>query len=307
MENGYEDARMTAARPTPAHTWLQLLRAPNLFTVPGDPLAGWLLASHGTLGPGVVLAVLASLALYGAGLLFNDLFDLDEDRAERPHRPLPSGAADPRQVRGVAILLMFLGNAMALAAGVGALCIAATLSLAILTYNRWAKGLPFVGAIVMGFCRGLSLLLGAAMFTTTPDAGVLVAVGALTLYIAAVTNLARHETDASAPTLAKILPPLPVAGALIYFTALGGKGWTYPGPATFAIALALVLAETARLFRKPPPPLPPTIGSLIRALLILQAAFCLTYAPGPVAFLCALALIAMWPVSHAVSRRFYAS
>ena len=28
-------------------TWLQLFRAPNLFTVPGDPLAGYLFANSG--------------------------------------------------------------------------------------------------------------------------------------------------------------------------------------------------------------------------------------------------------------------
>ena len=42
------------------HTWLQLLRAPNLFTVPGDPLAGFLLASGGVFDlrtVGVMLAL----------------------------------------------------------------------------------------------------------------------------------------------------------------------------------------------------------------------------------------------------------
>ena len=54
-------------------TWLQLLRAPNLFTVPGDPLAGYLLACYGAVEPRVLLPVFASLCFYSSGLLVNDL------------------------------------------------------------------------------------------------------------------------------------------------------------------------------------------------------------------------------------------
>jgi hypothetical protein len=42
-------------------------------------------------------------------------------------------------------------------------------------------------------------------------------------------------------------------------------------------------------------------------LLIVQSALCLMQRPSPTAFLCAIALLALWPVSRAVSRRFYAS
>ena len=71
-------------RADPVRTWLQLVRAPNLLTVPGDPLAGFLLATFGVLRAQAAFAVGASLCLYAAGLLWNDLFDLEEDRRERP-------------------------------------------------------------------------------------------------------------------------------------------------------------------------------------------------------------------------------
>src|SRR5690242_3666498 len=78
-------------RPNPIRTWLQLFRAPNLLTVPGDPLAGYLLASFGSVDDKLSLAIGASLSFYAGGLLLNDLADLPEDRRERPNRPLPSG------------------------------------------------------------------------------------------------------------------------------------------------------------------------------------------------------------------------
>src|SRR5438876_11164896 len=77
---------------TSLRAWLQLFRVPNLFTVPGDPLAGFLLATGGRIDARVVFAILASLFLYAAGLAMNDLADFDEDRRERPKRPLASGA-----------------------------------------------------------------------------------------------------------------------------------------------------------------------------------------------------------------------
>ena len=100
-------------------TWLQLVRAPNLFTVPGDPLAGYLLTSLGVLDLRVIYAMVASLCFYVAGLLMNDLCDLEEDRKERPERPLPSGAATRRAVWNLMIILGVAGLvALVLGAGV---------------------------------------------------------------------------------------------------------------------------------------------------------------------------------------------
>lgn len=296
-----------SAPKSPVQTWLQLVRAPNLFTVPGDPLAGFLLASGGVLSPRVLLVIAASLALYSAGLLLNDLCDLTEDRAERPNRPLPSGAADPKVVAIVAIGLALIGIALAFSTGHFAGYTALALTACVIAYNAGLKRIPVVGALAMGSCRGLSLMLGAAAVASAPPPLVLLAAGILTVYIACVTHLARYETHASAPAWARLLPPMPLAIGLVLLLGQGDPGWRYPGPATFALALALVALEVRRLFRTPAPPLPPVVGSLIRVLLFLQCAFCLVRKPSPLAFICAIGLIAMWPISRSVSRRFYAS
>ena len=54
-----------------AVAWLRLLRLPNFVTVPGDPLAGFALASGfaaGTAAWPVAAAVAASLCIYAAGM-----------------------------------------------------------------------------------------------------------------------------------------------------------------------------------------------------------------------------------------------
>jgi hypothetical protein len=312
---------------SPLHTWLQLFRAPNLFTVPGDPLAGFLLASPALVkfNPLLLLSIGASLCFYAAGLLLNDLMDLKEDRAERPDRPLPSGAARPSHVWLVAAALAALGLALCFPGGTKALATGAGIIVAVAAYDCGLKKIPFIGAINMGLCRGLSVFLGA-IFTGgcgCPAGGASVAI---LCYIAAVTHLARYETKSGgAPGYAIFLP---LIGPLLML----GFTQTLNLPASVAALLATVMiAFTAIRVWKKKVPLPPSIGAMIRVLLIIQAFYCLlppshakklslmrrhtpgpvffcqSSPPSPVAWASACLLAALWPMSRAVSKRFYAS
>ena len=67
--------------------FLELLRLPNVFTAIADVVMGFLLVAWTVSGPDwppLVWAVAASTALYLAGMVLNDLFDLEVDRRERP-------------------------------------------------------------------------------------------------------------------------------------------------------------------------------------------------------------------------------
>lgn len=297
-------------------SWLQLIRVPNLFTVPGDPLVGFILASGAANGgkafldPRAALAVLASLCLYSAGLILNDLLDLEEDRRERPKRPLPSGAISVKAAKIACGALTLVGLlVMALVAGQAGSMIAVALALCIGFYDGVTKNIPVIGALNMGLCRGLSLWLGAtaATQTTWPQAPIVVLSAViLTVYIAAVTNLARHETRPTVPVLPRVLPSVVLFGAFLLFHFGHGPVLVSMSTTVLAIALAFASAEAGRLFRKPMPPLPPSIGALIRVLLPLQAALCLTF-PSMQPRIAAAALLVLMPVSAIVGRRFYAS
>ena len=297
-------------------TWLQLFRAPNLFTVPGDPLAGYVLASYGAFGPEVYFAVGASVCFYAAGLLDNDLADLAEDRAERPDRPLPSGAANPRTVAVVAAALVVLGFLLAGKLGATALFVAAGVVASVGVYNHFTKRLPVIGALNMGVCRGLSVLLGACaaphseLLWRLLSAGrlnpLLIALALVTLYIAAVTHLARFETKTQAPPLAKWLPGCALlAGAALFIAQVGTQSF-WSTTAIFAVAVLSAFAVALRLAREPGTPVPPCIGQLIRLLLLVQTAFCAAVGTVESTLFAALLLLA-WPLSRAVSKRFYAS
>ena len=302
--------------PSKLRTWLQLFRAPNLFTVPGDPLAGYVLASYGAFEADVFFAIGASVCFYAAGLLDNDLADLAEDRAERPNRPLPSGAASPRTVAVVAAILAGIGLLLAGKLGGAALIVAAGVVLSVGLYNHLTKHLPVIGALNMGVCRGLSVLLGAAaaphgdllwrLLAAGRVNALLIAVALVTFFIAAVTHLARFETKAKSPPLAKWLPALALLAGAALFLAQVRTAAFWSTTAIFSVAVLSAFAVAIHLAREAGAPVPPCIGQLIRLLLLVQTAFCA--AAGTIeSALCAALLLIAWPVSRAVSKRFYAS
>ncbi len=308
---------------TALHTWLQLLRAPNLFTVPGDALAGFLLASGGIPHPLMLAVMLASMCFYGAGLLLNDLADLEEDRRERPNRPLPSGAADPRIVRIATGILACAGLLLCLVRSVSTLQVGLLLLAFIATYNLWAKKFPVLGPLNMGACRGLSLQLGAwiglhgeAHWQSPAVASTIalapIATAGLTLYIALVTNLARVETQAQPSRLPRALPFVGLLLAVVPFFCFAIDRAHPFEP--FNVALYALSAYTLyagfkihrRLMHEPAPPIPPMIGQFIRLLLPLQAVGCVA-SRGLTGAIAAVILLVLWPVSRSVSKRFYAS
>ncbi len=154
--------------------WGRLIRIPNLFTVPGDPIAGALLAA-GLSGADIVwksvfAASLCSLFFYTAGLIDNDLADLDEDMRERPDRPLCSGVISILSARIVSVLLFLAGGCLFFfsGAGVAALSTALLLLCFILLYNRLKK--------TGGGCKAGSI------YGATDDFGYHVVDGKMTVY-----------------------------------------------------------------------------------------------------------------------------
>ena len=326
--------------------WLQLFRVPNLFTVPGDPLAGFLIATGGRLDARALCAVLASLAIYAAGLAMNDLADFAEDTRDRPKRPLPSGAIPRGTVWFATVNLTLAGLAFSYLAGPPALLMGIGTVLGVVLYNFLTKKIPVLGALNMGVCRGMSLLLGASaglgsdpqMFGGSLPLVIqqplltgyqvwfglaaqhrtlmfFIAVGGaamIAIYIAAVTNLARFETRRDYPRLPRMFP---LGALLIGFVLLRqatGPLLRDQSPALWFVGIILCAMNTTEIMRQPPAPLPPRIGGFIRILPVLQAALCLVSPPPTFhktldSFLTAIALLACVPIHAWLGKKFYAS
>ena len=192
--------------------WAELLRLPALFTVPGDALAG-AAATAAAPNPRTLLAIGSSLCLYEAGMALNDWADREEDAAERPHRPLPSGRIHPAAALSAACALTGAGLALAARAGRPALAVAAPLAATVWAYDLALKHTP-AGPVAMATARGLDLLLGAAA-TTGRTRGALGPAALLGTHTLAVTAVSRQETTGGTP-----LTPLAALAAAGLLTRL---------------------------------------------------------------------------------------
>lgn len=182
--------------------WFELVRIPNLFTVPGDVLAGWCLAGGCDEAEvrSVSIAVVAVLLLYVAGMIWNDVADFEEDLEKRPGRPLPSGRIGRGRAFGVGLLVCAAGVGVAIFGGVLMGVAAALLALLVVLYDFgrsadvvWRRWLSFFN---MGCCRSASLLLGAVASGKTIAEWspiIWVAAAGIGIYIMLVSALAFNE------------------------------------------------------------------------------------------------------------------
>ncbi|WP_442480954.1 SCO3242 family prenyltransferase [Streptomyces kroppenstedtii] len=176
--------------------WVELLRLPALFTVPGDALAGAAAAGVRP-NPRTLLAIGSSLCLYEAGMALNDWADRAEDAVDRPHRPLPSGRVKPAAALAAAGGLTLAGLALASRAGRRPLAVAGALAATVWSYDLVLKHTP-AGPPAMAAARGLDLLLGGVASGGDTRKAV---PSALTLatHTLAVTTVSRHETQGGSP------------------------------------------------------------------------------------------------------------
>ena len=313
----------TTPRPSKFISWCRLLRVPNLFTVPGDPIVGFVLAGlippHEAMGGAIWPPVVAALLLYAAGLLANDYIALAEDRRDRPARPQPAGQVRPATALAVALALTGLGVGAAALRGLVPAGVAAALAGCLWGYDAGLKRVRVLGPGVMGLCRGLSLLLGAACCApdAVSDVRILAPAGALAAYIAAVTLVAANETRVTSlrflrwgPALAMILLVVAVflstCGALMSLPAYGQDDLAVVTIALLILAAGASLAAAERLRGVPPTAtVQRTVGQLIRNLLLVHAA--VAGVMGFPYWLIGVAFLAAWPASAMLARRFYAS
>jgi 4-hydroxybenzoate polyprenyltransferase len=183
----------------------QLVRLPNVFTALADICLGALVArALPAYWLPFLVTALASASLYSGGMVWNDFFDLEQDRRERPFRPIPSGRIRRRQAAALGAGLLGAGVILAAVAGLGGdngwdgvpLLLALLLVAAILLYDGWLKR-TWAGPVGMGACRFLNVLLGLSFGEHAwPlwDFHLALVVG---LYIVGVTWFARTEARES--------------------------------------------------------------------------------------------------------------
>jgi 4-hydroxybenzoate polyprenyltransferase len=237
--------------------YAQLLRIPNVFTAMADVCMGWMIVTRfhsGTLedhsigyplpdftDPVLWLLVLSSSSLYCAGMVWNDFFDVEQDRRERPFRPIPSGRVSRSSAGMIGTLLLGVGVTFAAAcrpfAGWLPLGAASLLATLILLYDGLLKH-TWAGPVAMGGCRLLNVSLG--IVGAGGDIGQGAFFGAIVgLYIVGVTWFARTEAvESRRPILVLATIPMLVAVALSAVLADDGTISSVWGGLYYALLLA---------------------------------------------------------------------
>lgn len=180
--------------------YLELLRLPNLFTAAADVLMGYWVTQEGLAGEGFGLLgslVAASVLLYAAGVVLNDVFDAEVDARERPSRPIPSGRVAFAAARSLGWGLLLLGAALGWLAGYLAGSprpgvVASLLAGCIVLYNGYLKRTP-IGPVAMGACRALNVLVGMSAMVGPWHTWHLLIAGGVGVYVAGVTLFAKEE------------------------------------------------------------------------------------------------------------------
>jgi 4-hydroxybenzoate polyprenyltransferase len=296
--------------------YLQLVRLPNVFTALADVLMGYLVTQAGSPhGPALALLLGTSGLIYSGGMALNDVYDLEQDRRERPERPIPSGRVGLETARRLGLGLLAAGVACGWMAGIGSSSawpgIVATLVAALAwAYDAVLKRTP-LGPVAMGGCRLLNVLLGMSLADQWGAFHWGVA-GSLGLYVAGVTWFARREAATSrrvqllAATVV-IAAGLAALGALPWFEAQRANAPVVTDRRfPFLIALlAIVILRRCLLAVWEPGPLrgQAAVRSCIFSLVMLDAAVTLAVR-GPLA---ATAVAALLVPTVLLGRWFYAT
>lgn len=144
--------------------YLILVRLPNVFTAPSNVLTGYLAAVVPAANADALqlfLLLLSSILLYIAGIVFNDYFDIDLDKRERPYRPLPSGGITKKVALLIAIISLISANILAFTASMSSLAVCIIMSVMVIGYDYKLKN-TFFGPIAMGIIRSLNIILGSS-------------------------------------------------------------------------------------------------------------------------------------------------
>lgn len=183
---------------------LQLIRPANIITALADIFAGFaassFLISNTTqhfaepllLLTSLAWLLLATIGLYGGGIVFNDVFDAKLDLKQRPERPIPKGIISKNEAAMLGIGFFIMGITAAYQVSLLSFILAATICLLCFSYNAYTKHHLWLGPINMGLCRSGNLLLGATAVNEAFSTLWVIACIPF-IFIIAVTTISKNE------------------------------------------------------------------------------------------------------------------
>ena len=195
---------MSSSEPSIYRTLAQLFRVPAVFTSMSDVVMGavvaWGLGAPASLWPSFLLLLLASSSVYLAGMVLNDVADVEIDRRERSGRPIPSGRISRTTALAIGGALIGLGlllSVLVRAEGSHSFMTCWGLVLAVVCYDF--SPVSWLRLLLMPACRFLNVLLGlsAAGLAAVPWNIRCYLAAVVAIYVLGITLFARNEAGQS--------------------------------------------------------------------------------------------------------------
>ncbi|MBN1755230.1 geranylgeranylglycerol-phosphate geranylgeranyltransferase [bacterium] len=140
--------------------YLKLTRPGNVILALASGAVGYYLGKGSINMMDFLMPMFAVGFVFSSGNVLNDYFDQTADAVNKPYRPLPSGQLKPAGALIFGLVLMILGLASAIMAGIIHFLLALLAGLLLFIYNWKWKRLPLIGNLTVAFLGGLVFIYG---------------------------------------------------------------------------------------------------------------------------------------------------
>jgi len=172
--------------------YLQLVRIPGIFTVFSNILIGYFFSFSQNPEPlHLPFLFVTTGMLFSAGMIFNDFFDFDIDKKERPNRPISSGKISKQKALFLGIIFLIIANIFALFVGTHSLLLSVLMTIIIIFYNYKLKFFPFLGIFSLSVIRFLNVLLGFSIISFSYD--IIQFTIPIAIFVGGISILAKKE------------------------------------------------------------------------------------------------------------------
>ena len=194
--------------------YFQLVRIPGIFTAFSNILVGFFLVQESYVNLEFIIPLLLTSGfLFLAGMIFNDYFDYELDKKERPSRPLPSGAISKKSAFFLGVIFLLIANISSSLVGFQSLMISFLMTLIILSYDFRLKQIPILGVLSLSTIRFLNVILGASIILF--DIQIIQYAIPIGLFVGGISILAKTETSFSSEKT-KFINLILIFATLIY-------------------------------------------------------------------------------------------
>ena len=110
----------------------------------------------------IVFGFMSAFLISASILVMNDYFDIETDKINAPHRPIPSKIVTPNEALHFSLLLLFAGILFGYLVSVTVLLISIVLAIIGFLYNRYFKKSGLPGNLMVSFSVGMTFIFGGA-------------------------------------------------------------------------------------------------------------------------------------------------